>query len=101
MTLSKEQLMGLARLGAAARLAQLDAEITAIKAMYPEFAGPRRGQARAATPAAAPAAPATAKPARKTRKPYNMSPAARKAVSERMRKFWAERRKAKAKAAGK
>jgi hypothetical protein len=27
-----------------------------------------------------------------------MSPAARKAVSERMKKYWAERRKAKAKA---
>ena len=93
MALSKQQLMTLARLGAAARLAQLDAEIAAIKAMYPEYAGKRSASGRAARRVAAVASPAAAS---KSRKPYNMSPAARKAVSERMTKYWAERRKAKA-----
>ncbi len=83
--LNPQQLRQFARLGAEARLAQLDVEIAAIKSMYPDLA-----QSRAIAPAAAPAG----RPARR-RKRYRMSPEARKAAAERMRKYWAERRAAK------
>ena len=53
----------------------------------------RRGRRAAANGAAAGTAP-TATPGRAGRR--KMSAAARKAVSKRMRKYWAERRKAKA-----
>ena len=82
--LNTEELRRLARLGAIARLEQLKQEEAAIRAEFPELFG--RGR-RAASVAAA-------KPARRRRR---MSSAARKAVSERMRKYWAERRKAKGK----
>jgi hypothetical protein len=93
--LDQEQLRRLARLGAVARLEQLRAEEEAIRQEFPELFGggrgrPRRGRKTATTDGAA-------RPARRgrrrNRKP--MSAAARKAVSERMRKYWAERRKAK------
>ena len=84
--LNQEQLRRLARLGAMARLEQLRQEEAAIRAEFPELFGRgRRPQADA------PAAP----PARRRRRA--MSAAARKAVSERMRKYWAEQRKAKGK----
>jgi hypothetical protein len=81
--LTPQQVRQFARLGAAARLAQLDAEIAAIKAVYPELA---KG--------GAPAEPAAQKVAAtpKRRRRYRMSPEARKAAAERMRKYWAERR---------
>jgi len=85
--LNREQLRRLARLGAVARLEQLRQEEAAIRAEFPELFG--RGR-QAAPGSAAPAA-ATPGSRRKRRK---MSAAARKAVSERMRKYWAERRKA-------
>ena len=90
--LTQEQLHDLARLGAPARLAQLDMETGAIRAAYPDLAGqPRRGRpARTKTAPAVPA-PKHAKP----RKVHRMSAAERKAVSERMRRYWAGRRKAK------
>jgi hypothetical protein len=81
--LSQEQLRRLARLGAVARLEQLRQEEAAIRAEFPELFGRgRREDGRAAA-----AAPRRAKP--------KMSAEARKAVSERMRKYWAERRKSK------
>jgi len=82
--LNTEQLRRLARLGAIARLEQLKQEEAAIRAEFPELFG--RG--RRAVVADAPT------PGRRRRR---MSPAARKAVSVRMRKYWAERRKAKGK----
>jgi hypothetical protein len=97
--LSPEVVQRLARLGAQARLEQIEAERRAIMAMFPDLAPARRGRKpgrRRGRPAKAATAPAaTAQPAPKTKS--NMSPAARKAVSERMKKYWAERRKAKAK----
>jgi hypothetical protein len=84
--LNTEQLRRLARLGAIARLEQLKQEEAAIRAEFPELFG--RGR-RATTVADA------AKPARRRRR--KMSSEARKAVSERMRKYWAERRKGKGK----
>ena len=86
--LSPEQLRELARLGAAARVQELRQEEAAIRAMFPDlFSGGR--PARDADENGA--APATTRRRRRQR----MSPAARKAVSERMRRYWAERRNAR------
>jgi len=82
--LSQEQLRRLARLGAMARLEQLRQEEAAIRSEFPElFCGVRSGETGNGV-AAAP------------RRRRAMSAAARKVVSERMRKYWAERRKTKA-----
>ena len=82
--LNTEQLRRLARLGAVARLEQLKQEEAAIRAEFPELFGRgRRG--------------IVADVARPGRGRRRMSAAARKAVSVRMRKYWAERRKAKGK----
>ncbi|MFN7979902.1 MAG: hypothetical protein U0P30_17350 [Vicinamibacterales bacterium] len=91
--LSKDDLRRFARLGAMRRLEDIRREEAAIRAAFPELfegSAPRR--------ATAPAAPAKAakKAAKAGRKRSNMSPAMRKAVSERMKKYWAGRRKAKA-----
>lgn len=82
--LNTEQLRRLARLGAIARLEQLKQEEAAIRAEFPELFG--RGRRAAVAD--------VVKPGRRRRK---MSSAARKAVSERMRRYWAERRKSKGK----
>jgi hypothetical protein len=84
--LNTEQLRRLARLGAIARLEQLKQEEAAIRAEFPELFG--RGRRSEAAGAAKPAG-------RRRRK--KMSAAARKAVSARMLKYWAERRKSKGK----
>jgi hypothetical protein len=103
--LNNEQLRRLARLGAVARLEQIRAEEDAIRAEFPElFGGTRagrggrgRGGRRAANGTAPGAAAAAASGGGRTRsRRRKMSAAARKAVSERMRKYWADRRKAKA-----
>jgi hypothetical protein len=86
--LNPEQLRRLARLGAVSRLEQLRAEEAAIRAEFPELFGRGRREESAA--------PAEARGARKRRRRPAMSPAQRRAVSERMRKYWADRRKAKA-----
>jgi hypothetical protein len=82
--LNTEQLRRLARLGAIARLEQLKQEEADIRAEFPELFG--RGRRAAVAD--------VAKPGRRRKK---MSSAARKAVSERMRKYWAERRRSKGK----
>lgn len=82
--LNTEQLRRLARLGAITRLEQLKQEEAAIRAEFPELFGRGRRAGVAEV----------AKPGRRRRR---MSSAARKEVSERMRKYWAERRKAKGK----
>jgi hypothetical protein len=79
-SLNTDQLRRLARLGAIARLEQIRQEEAAIKAEFPELFGRQRAASEKV-------------PARRRRK--SMSAAARKAVSERMRKYWAERRKSK------
>ena len=84
--LNTEQLRRLARLGAISRLEQLKDEEAAIRAEFPELFG--RGRRSAA--------PETAQSGRRRRR-KGMSAAQRKAVSVRMRKYWAERRKAKGK----
>ena len=80
--LNAEQLRRLARLGAMARLEQLRQEEAAIRAEFPELFG--RGATRTARGGAR----------KRRRRGGGMSADARKAVSERMRKYWAERRKA-------
>ena len=87
--LSQEQLRRLARLGAVARLEQLRQEEAAIRAEFPELFGRGRDAARAAAPTGAPAKNGG------VRKRRRMSAEMRKVVSERMRKYWAERRKTK------
>lgn len=82
--LNRDQLQRLARLGAQARLVELRQEEAAIRAAFPDLFG-GRGRGRKAA-AAAPAG---------RRRRRGMSAAGRKAVSERMRKYWADRRKAK------
>ena len=82
--LTPERLRDLARAGAEAVLKELRAEIVAIERTFPELALPKRRKAirKSLTKA--------------TTRARTMSAATRKAVSERMKKYWAERRKAKA-----
>jgi hypothetical protein len=87
--LNQEQLRRLTRLGAVARLEQIRAEEAAIRAEFPELFGRGRRE-EAATPSAGD------QPAGSRRRRRKMSAQGRKAVSERMRKYWAERRKSKA-----
>jgi predicted esterase YcpF (UPF0227 family) len=83
--LTAERLRDLARSGADTMLKQLRAEIIAIERTFPELAIPQKRKA---------VREALQKVRRRVR---TMTAAERKAVSERMRKYWAERRKAKAK----
>jgi hypothetical protein len=105
--LTSDDLRRLARLGAMRRIEEIRREEAAIRSAFPELFDDARPEARrrpgrppraAAQPAAeAPKSDAPAargRKARKRRKP-TMSAAQKKAVSERMKKYWAERRKAK------
>jgi len=85
-SLKPDQLRRLARLGAVARLEQLREEEAAIRSEFPELFGGRRGKAEK-TPQERSA------PKRRS----SMTAAQRREVSERMKKYWAERRKANAK----
>lgn len=85
--LSKDDLRRFARLGAMRRLEDIRKEEAAIRAAFPELFGGEPAARRRKSAAAAP---------RAARKRSTMSPAMRKAVSERMKKYWAARRKAKA-----
>ena len=80
--LSAERLKDLARTGAEVVLRQLRAEIVAIERTFPELALPQRRRALRRSLNQA------------TTRTRRMSAAARKAVSERMKRYWAERRKA-------
>lgn len=84
-TLSADRIKELARDGAANLLKQLRAEIIAVERTFPELALPRRRRAVART----------VKTARKRGR--QMSAAAKQAVSRRMKKYWAERKRAQAK----
>ena len=81
---SPEKLRELARSGADIALKRLRAEIVAIERTFPELALPRRRRALRRSVQEA------------TTRTYQMSDAARKAVAARMKKYWAERRKAQA-----
>jgi hypothetical protein len=84
-TLSAEKLKELARAGAELALKELRADIIAIERTFPELALPQRRRALRKSVE------------RATARTRRLSAAARKAVSERMKRYWAERRKAKAK----
>ncbi len=95
--LTREEMRRLARLGAERRLEELRREEASIRAAFPDISGAagtsRRGQARAQTPAASGNEEAGSKQSRR-RPRRKMSAAEKRAVSERMRKYWAARRKA-------
>ena len=80
--MDRSELLRLAQLGAQARLNTLKSEIQEI---YRQFPGLRSGRGVQATGSA---------PGRRGRR-RKMSAAERKAVSERMTRYWAARRKAK------
>jgi hypothetical protein len=82
--LTREELQRLARLGAKSRLEELRREEAAIRRAFPDLFGGRGRQTLAAA----------GRPARRGRR-KGMSAAARKAVSDRMKKYWAARRKNK------
>jgi hypothetical protein len=83
--LSAERLKELARAGAEEALRRLRAEIIAIERTFPELQLPQRRRALRQS---------LTETSTRTKR---MSAAARKAVSARMRRYWAERRKAQAK----
>lgn len=83
--LSAARLRELARAGASEALKQLHAEIVAIERTFPELALPRARRAFRRSVKQA------------TNRTRRMSAAARRAVSQRMKRYWAESRKAKAK----
>lgn len=83
--LNADRLRELARVGAEVTVKRLRAEITAIERTFPELALPRRRRALRRSLKQA------------TTRTRRMSAAARKAVSARMKRYWAERRKAQAK----
>ena len=101
--MAKFDLREYARRGATVRASELNAELAEIYRAFPDL---RRGGAstsgvaktdgrtRAGRAARLAAEGGTTSQAT-TRRRRTMSPAARKAVSERMRKYWAQRRKAK------
>ncbi len=90
-TLDKHALYRLARIGAMARLQELEAEAAAIRKAFP---GLKKAQAIAPT-----LTEAVAKPKAKKRK--KMSAEARKAIGDRMKAYWAAKRQAQAQPASK
>jgi len=87
---TSDLLRRLASLGATRRLQELQDEANELTREFPELRGDNASPGRRVSTSAQPAAVATTK--RKRRK---MTAAQRKAVGERMKKYWAERRKAK------
>jgi hypothetical protein len=83
--LSAERLREFAKAGAEQALKQLRAEIIAIERTFPELKLPQARRALRESVSEA------------TRRTRRMSAAARRAVSARMKRYWAERRKARAK----
>jgi hypothetical protein len=82
VALSRKQMHHLARIGAERRLRELDQESMAIRAAFPEANASGRGRNSGAPGAA-------------RGRGFRMTAAQRRVVSERMKKYWAARRKAK------
>jgi hypothetical protein len=80
-----ERLREFALIGARARLQELQREMAGLRDVFPELFRGRRPGARSTKADAGAAGP------RRGRR--HMSAAERKAVSERMRRYWAERRR--------
>ena len=85
--LTRDEIRRLARLGAARRLEELRREEAALRAAFPGLGG-EIGRGRRTVQSAN---GATARRRRRRK----MSAAQKRAVSERMKKYWAERRKAR------
>jgi len=91
VAISREELLRLARAGAVARVQELQNELESIFKTFPDL---RRGAAGAKrTPARQAASAKQGAPAVSKR---GWTAADRKAVSDRMKKYWAARRKADA-----
>jgi hypothetical protein len=82
--LKREQMQKLARMGARARLEELQREEAAIRRAFPDLSGGRR-------------ASTTGRRSNRSSGRRPMSAANRKAVSDRMKRYWADRRKKAAK----
>lgn len=85
MALSRDELRQLALAGARTRLQELETERKTLLQEFPEL---RTGQRKA-----------DASPGQRQVRKRNLTPAQRRAISKRMTALWAERRKAKGKAA--
>ena len=96
-TLTPLELKHLARIGAAARIKDLEKEIAALRRAFPSLGSAPDRTALASNEPAPSKRGRKAKAGRRGRK-SPMSAAERRAVSIRMQKYWAERRKAKEKA---
>jgi hypothetical protein len=83
-SLSQQTVRAFALIGARARLASLQAEVEALYKSFPELRG---RAARAARGAAAP----------RRRRRRKMTAEQKQAVAERMKRYWANRRKEKSK----
>jgi hypothetical protein len=92
--MDQRELRRLARIGAAARLEQLDRERAELLRLFP---GLRASATRASSDEEEPSTRNASRRGRRRR----MSAADRKAVSVRMKRYWAERRKAKGRTAAK
>ena len=75
------ELKRLAQIGAATRLAELDKERQGILSAFPTLAAAANGGA------------GRTQSRQPVRRRHHMSPAERKAVSQRMKKYWAARRR--------
>jgi hypothetical protein len=87
VTLADFDVQRYARLGAEARLAELRAEMDAIQSAFPDL-----GRARPGRKPGRGAALEMSGSVRTSKRP-TMTAAQRKAVSERMKRYWANRRK--------
>ena len=90
--LTAAEMHRLARLGAGAKLAQLEREIAALKRAFPGLK-PRAAQAPG-QPAEGAARVESAQPTPRRSRRSPMSADERRAVSERMKRYWDARRKA-------
>lgn len=95
MAKHSSHVLEMARKGAEHRLEELKTEITSLIKAFPHLAGRQGRRLARGTAGLANAAKATLKMAAGRRKRSKMSAAARKAVSARMKKYWAAKRAAK------
>jgi hypothetical protein len=95
--LTREELRRLARLGALRRLEEIRQEEAAIRAAFPDLRDDgttRPGRRRGRPPGSSTTATSDGRSSARRRR-RKMTPAEKRAVSERMKKYWATRRKAR------
>ena len=96
MALTRQQLHELARYGAAARIAELQAEIDSIRRVFPDVSGAARGRRRGRPRGRAAAVASQATTKRRRRRRGKLSEAGRAAISAAQKKRWAKIKLAKA-----